>query len=63
MKCVDCNKTVGNWPHWLEDSRVTVRCARCAIANATPVNMPKEHTVLSPLTELARKMDEIGQPT
>lgn len=59
MKCIDCGKSVGNWPHWLEDSRVTVRCTRCSSACVTPINMPREHTVLSPLTELAHKMDEL----
>ena len=61
MKCIDCRKTVGNWPHWLEDSRVTVRCDHCSSAFAIPVNMPREHTILSPVPELAHKMQELAK--
>ena len=61
MKCIDCGKTVGNWPIWLEDSRVTVRCTRCSNAFATPVNVSKDNPILSPLTELAHKMEELAE--
>ncbi|HEY3414617.1 MAG TPA: hypothetical protein VGM51_16380 [Armatimonadota bacterium] len=61
MKCIDCGKIVGNWPQWLEDSRVTVRCNRCSNASATPVNVPKDRSILAPLTDLAHKMDDLAE--
>jgi hypothetical protein len=61
MKCIECGRSVDNWPHWLEESRVTVRCARCASASATPINLPTEHTTLEPLTVLAHRAEELTE--
>jgi hypothetical protein len=61
MKCVDCGSNVGNWPHWLEDSNVTVRCTRCSVAGATPINVARVLTSLAPLNELSRQVDELVQ--
>ena len=61
MKCIDCGKNVGNWPNWLEGSCVTVRCKLCSSAFATPVNVPKEHTVMFPVRVPAPKVEEVAK--
>lgn len=43
MKCVDCGKSVSNWPSWLENTRIEVRCDRCANGQPATLNTPRKH--------------------
>lgn len=42
MKCVECGKTVSNWPSWLERTRIEVRCNACANAQPATLNTPEK---------------------
>jgi DNA-directed RNA polymerase subunit RPC12/RpoP len=44
MKCIECGKTVSNWPAWLERTHVVVRCTNCSNALPTALNRAPKQT-------------------
>ncbi|HEY3266655.1 MAG TPA: hypothetical protein VGM37_07005 [Armatimonadota bacterium] len=61
MKCSECGKPIGNWPLWLENSRVGVRCDKCATGSATTVNAPNRSETLAPLSEIAARYPDLAE--